>query len=105
MFVLKVVIMRFMKKYLVRNFFSLIVLVATFMGATHHHNDLQTHSDCQICTISTSVTDIDTPSEVVYLTPLTLQHEATLSQLVSFTSKHIGSQNNPRAPPATILNS
>ena len=92
-----------MKKYLLRNIFSIIVLVATFLGASHHHNDLKSHSDCQICSISSSVTDIDTPSDVVYLTPLTLQHAATLSQLPIFTSKHIGSHNNSRAPPVTIL--
>ena len=92
-----------MKKYLLRNIFSIIVLVATFMGASHHHNDLKSHSDCQICTISSSITDIDTPSDVIYLTPLTLFHEAILAQLPRFTSKHIGSHNNSRAPPATIL--
>ena len=92
-----------MKMYLVRHLFSLIVLVATFIGASHHHNDLQTHSDCQICTISISVTDIDTPSDVVYLTALTPLREAALTQLPHFTAKHIGSHNNPRAPPATIL--
>ena len=92
-----------MKKYLLRNILSIIVLVSTLMGAMHHHNDLKSHSDCQICSISSSVTDIDTPSDVVYLTALTLVHEATLSQLPIFTSKHIGSFNNPRAPPVTIL--
>ena len=92
-----------MKKYLLRNILSIILLVSTLMGAMHHHNDLKSHSDCQICSISSSVTDIDTPSDVVYLTALTLVHEATLSQLPIFTSKHIGSHNNPRAPPKTIL--
>ena len=92
-----------MKKYLLRNILSIIVLVSTLMGAMHHHNDLKSHNDCQICSISSSVTDIDTPSDVVYLTPLTLVHEATLSQLPIFTSKHIGSYKNSRAPPATIL--
>jgi len=92
-----------MKKYLFRNILSIIVLVSTLMGAMHHHNDLKSHSDCQICTISASVTNIDTPSDVVYLTPLTLFHEATLSQLPCFTSKHISSYNNSRAPPETIL--
>ena len=92
-----------MKKYLLRNILSIIVLVATLMGVMHHHNDLKSHTDCQICTISTSVTDIDTPSDVVYLTPLTLQHAATLSQLPIFTSKHTDSLNNARAPPKTIL--
>ena len=92
-----------MKKYLLRNILSIIVLVSTLMGAMHHHNDLKSHSDCQICAISASVTNIDTPSDVVYLTPLTLLHEATLSQLPYFTSKHIGSHNNSRAPPSPIL--
>ena len=92
-----------MKKYLLRNILSIIVLVATLMGVMHHHNDLKSHSDCQICTVSSSVTDIDTPSDVVYLTQLTLLHEATFSQLPYFTSKHIGSFNNPRAPPTFIL--
>ena len=92
-----------MKKYLFRNILSIIVLVSTLMGAMHHHNDLKSHSDCQICTISSSVTDIDTPSDVVYLTPLTLLHEATLTQLPLFTSKHTDSLNNSRAPPKTIL--
>ncbi len=92
-----------MKKYLLKNILSIVVLVATFIGASHHHNDLKSHSDCQICTISASVTNIDTPSDVVYLTSLTIFHEAILSQLPRFTSKHIDSLNNSRAPPSSIL--
>ncbi len=92
-----------MKKYLLRHILSITILVATLMGAMHHHNDLKSHSDCQICTISTSVTNIDTPSDVVYFTPLTLLHEAILSQLPRFASKHIDSQNNSRAPPKPTL--
>ena len=89
---------KFMHKYL-----SIVFLLASFMVTFHYHNDLKAHSDCQICTISASVTTIDTPNNVLYLTPLTILHEAILSTLPRFTSKHIDSYNNSRAPPAPIL--
>jgi len=94
-----------MKLQFVQKYFSIVFLLASFMGSFHYHNDLAQHTDCQICVISSTIADSDTPTDVVYLSEIELLHEATLSQLPYFASKHIGSHNNPRAPPSFILNS
>ena len=89
---------KFAQKYL-----SIVFLLASLMGSMHHHNDLQEHNDCQICTISSSIADADTPVDVKYLTLLCLQSEVTLSQLPEFFKQHIPSQFHSRAPPKIIL--
>ena len=69
------------------------------MGSTHHHNDLQKHNDCQICTIASNTTDIDTPERVVYFTEMTLLHEATQSELQISIAHITQNSYDSRAPP------
>ncbi len=92
-----------MKHQFVRKYFSIVLLLASFMGSFHHHHDGLQHSDCQICTIAASIANADTPVEVHYLTKLSLQSEATLAPLqtsiVSFVQNHYKS----RAPPHILL--
>ena len=85
---------RFIHKYI-----SIIFLLASLMGALHHHNDLQKHSDCQICTIQSNIVDIDTPTEILYLTKILLTADVTLTSIPQFVTLHIENQQHSRAPP------
>ena len=85
-------------KYL-KQYISIVFLLASLMGALHHHNDLQKHSDCQICTIQSNVVDVDTPTETFYLTELLVASDATLSSLPQFIVFHKESKQHSRAPP------
>ena len=69
------------------------------MGSMHHHNDMQSHSDCQICTIQNNVTDIDTPSDVNYLVLFSTISEATLSSLENLQTEKKHFTFSARAPP------
>jgi len=88
-----------MKQKLIVKYISIIFVIATFMSGLHHHNDLQKHSDCQICTIQNSLTDIDTPSNVNYVTSLFIESQETLTDLKNFqlAQKHL--TFSARAPP------
>jgi len=88
-----------MKQKLLIRYISIIVILASFMGSFHHHNDLKQHNDCKICTIQQNVTDIDTPVDVSYLTLLTLVSEATLATLPSFQLEKQNFTFSVRAPP------
>ena len=88
---------KFLKKY-----FSIVFVVATLMGVFHHHNDLKTHADCQICTIQSSIADADTPVETLYLTPLKQISEATLTSLEKPLQKEHLTPLIARAPPLFI---
>jgi len=84
---------------LFRQYLSALFIVAMSMGVFHHHNDLKQHNDCQICTISHNLIDIDTPIEVSYLTTLTLQSESITVKLTSLHQKAVISTLQVRAPP------
>jgi hypothetical protein len=45
----------------VKKFLSGILLVATLLGAFHHHNDLKTHHNCPICTFQSNISSGDLP--------------------------------------------
>ena len=94
-------IMALMKKYLLSKYISIIFVLATFMGSVHHHNDLKSHSDCQICTIQNTIADSDTPVETTYLQELSLQSEAVTTRLDSFEYKQVAATLHSRAPPKT----
>ena len=66
----------FLKKYL-----SILFLASTLLGSMHHHNDLKQHNDCKICTIKASMSNADTPVDVLYVTQLDIFHEAIIKQL------------------------
>lgn len=87
-------IIDFLKKYL-----SIIFIVATLMGVFHHHEDLKQHNDCQICTIQSNLSNIDTPVDVTYLTLLEISSETTITKLTNLISNKIQKTDNARAPP------
>jgi len=87
-------IRRFFRRYL-----SIVFVIATLMGAMHHHNDLKQHSDCQICTIQSSIAHADTPVDVVYLTQLDIYKESILTQLETLHTKKLQNSLHARAPP------
>ena len=88
-----------MKQKLLVKYISIIFVIATFMGSFHHHDDLQEHSNCQICIVSHNVADIDTPTDVSYLTLFSNPSEATLSSLESLQTQHNQLFFSARAPP------
>ncbi|WP_456323414.1 hypothetical protein [Hydrogenimonas sp.] len=48
----------------VKKFLSGILLVATLLGAFHHHHDLKTHHNCPICTFQSNISSGDLPETV-----------------------------------------
>ena len=88
-----------MKSSFVRKYLSIIFLMATLLSGMHHHNDLKQHSDCQICTIQSSMANADTPVDVVYVSQLDIFHEAIVTQLENLTTKKYFNPLNARAPP------
>ena len=83
----------------IRRYISTLFIVAMSMGVFHHHNDLKQHNDCQICTISHNLVDIDTPIEVSYLTTLTLKSDSITAKLADLHQKAVISTLQVRAPP------
>lgn len=86
-------------KSLNNKFFSIIFVIATFMGVFHHHDDFKPHNDCQICTIQSSIADADTPSETLYLSQIEIFSQIAISK---FPTLHEHKQFIPlraRAPP------
>jgi len=87
-------IKRWLSKY-----FATVFVLATLMGVFHHHSDLQTHEDCQICVIASSIADGDTPIQREYLSELS---KVFYTPRVNFTILYIDEVYNPlnsRAPP------
>lgn len=82
-----------------KNYFSIIFVVASLIGVFHHHNNLQAHSDCQICTIQSSIADADTPVQTFYLSTLKHISESTLTPLFSLIQKKNTHSLQARAPP------
>lgn len=85
---------RFVSKYV-----GIVLLLATMMGAFHHHNDLKQHNDCQICTIQSTIFDADTPQKNVYLWELENVSEAIFLPLARFHAYGLISNLHSRAPP------
>jgi len=88
-----------MREKLIVRYISIIFIIATFMGSLHHHDDLRTHSDCQICSIQHNVADIDTPIDVSYLTLFSATSEATFVSLENLQTKKQQLTFSARAPP------
>lgn len=91
-----------MKYTFLRKYFSIVLLLASFMGSFHHHHDALVHSDCQICTVASNIADADTPAKVIYFTELSLTSESILSSLQTLVSPRPHDYNS-RAPPTIIL--
>jgi len=90
-----------MKFKFVQKYFTIVLLLASFMGSFHHHKDGLQHSDCQICTLVSSIANADTPVKAVYLTELSLTSEAILTPLQTLTSLKLHTYN-ARSPPKII---
>ena len=89
---------KFLKKY-----FSIVFLLAVFMGSFHHHNDMQEHNSCQICTVNSNISDGDTPSKVIYLTPVDTKIEPISSKLLPLYSlKKLASLHQRASPYITL---
>ena len=82
-----------------RKYLSIVFIFATILTAFHHHNDLKTHSDCQICIIQSNITDADTPLDVEYLSDITILHEKIITQFVNFYLTNRQNDLHQRAPP------
>ncbi len=87
-----------MKKF-VSKYIGIVLLLATMMGAFHHHNDTKQHNDCQICTIQSTIFDTDIPQESAYLSYLENSSERIVTSLFSLHTNTLISNVNPRAPP------
>jgi len=88
-----------MKDKLIVKFINIIFVLATFLSALHHHNDLQEHNDCQVCIISYNITDIDTPVDVYYITLFSTISEATIATLEKLQTQKKHFTFGARAPP------
>ena len=82
-----------------KKYFSIIFILAMFMGAFHHHNDLKQHNDCQICTVQTNIANGDLPTDVMYLTKLEIVRESVTTKFASIHTNKLQNQLNARAPP------
>ena len=85
---------RFLRKYLV-----VVFVLATLVGAFHHHEDAKIHNDCKICVIHSNLVNIDTPSEAVYLSLLTLSGEAIVTPFANLFERSLHHTYLSRAPP------
>jgi len=88
-----------MKSKFLNKYFSIIFVIATFIGVLHHHNDLKQHNNCQICNIQSNIANADTPVVAIYFTKLSFVSEAILAQLQTLISPTIQDNYNSRAPP------
>jgi len=91
-----------MKRKFVSKYISIVFIIATFMGVFHHHNDLASHNDCQVCTVQNSVANADTPTEVSYLTKIDIYSLAITPQLPVFHQKNSLTTLKARAPPKIV---
>lgn len=89
----------FIMKNFVSKYVGIVLLLATMMGAFHHHNDAKQHNDCQICTIQSTVFDADTPQRSIYLSEIENYNEAIVTKLFSLHTIQFNSNINSRAPP------
>ena len=91
--------MLFMKQKFIVKYISIIFIFATFMTSFHHHNDMQEHDDCQICTIQNNIVDIDTPIDITYFTILSTVSESITLSLENLQTQKDHKTFSARAPP------
>ncbi len=82
----------------IKKYISIIFIVATFLVAFHHHDDLRSHNDCPVCVIQSNFFSADTPPDVVYLSLVENFSEPILTSFVFYTYKIIY-QTKARSPP------
>jgi len=88
-----------MRQKILIKYISIIFVISTFMSSFHHHNDLQEHNNCQICIVQSNIADIDTPTDVTYLTLFSTPSEATLVNLQNLQTQKQHLTSTARAPP------
>jgi len=88
-----------MSSKLSRKYFSIVFILAIFMGVFHHHHDLKQHTDCQICTIQTNMANADMPSETLYLSSIDIFYENIITKLINLHTNKQQNQLQARAPP------
>ncbi len=86
------------KRWLHKYFFTVFVL-ATLIGVFHQHSGLQTHEDCQICTITSNIADGDMPSPKVYITAGEKVSFTLKTNTLLFYTQTLYNSLNMRAPP------
>jgi hypothetical protein len=74
------------------------LLFTTLLSATHHHNDLKKHADCQVCTLSFSFEHQDSVATPSYVPTLYSSKEITAAYALPYSLQLIFSYNS-RAPP------
>jgi len=85
-----------------RNLLSALFIVATLLGAMHHHKDFKSHNDCQICTLQFNLSSGDIPTEPVYFQELSNYSEEIISRAQSLHVSSLISNLNARAPPFNV---
>ena len=88
-----------MKQNFILRYLGIILIFATFITTLHQHNDLQEHTDCQICTIQNTLDVIDTPLDVIYVSSLSLPSYPIFTDLNKSPYNNKLSTYNSRAPP------
>lgn len=91
-----------MKYKFTHRYLSIIFILATLLGVFHHHDDLNVHNDCQICTIQSTIADADTPSQTSYFTKLDILHDNTVVKFINLHSKTVTNPLHARAPPKIV---
>jgi hypothetical protein len=92
-----------MKMSFIQRYFSIVFIVATILVSFHHHDDLRVHNDCQVCTISSSIIDADTPIKVSYLSKIEVLSESIVLRLSNLCSRLLQNHINSRAPPKILF--
>ncbi|MBU0632879.1 hypothetical protein KKA17_09545 [bacterium] len=82
-----------------RNLLGALFIVATLLGAMHHHDDFKSHSDCQVCTLQLNLSSGDIPTEPIYLQELSNYSEKIITEGKSLHVSFLISNVNARAPP------
>ena len=82
-----------------RKYFSIIFIIATFIGIFHHHNDFKPHPECKICLLQANISNANTPTDVVNLPHIDIASESIIIKLVTLHSKRVKNQLKIRAPP------
>ena len=80
-------------------YISIVFLLSVFLTSFHHHNDLETHSDCPIYIIQTNITNADTPPDIEYIVDLDLKYEIILEKSISIHNYNYRTSLHQRAPP------
>jgi hypothetical protein len=88
-----------MRLKLYGRFFSIVFVVATLLGVLHHHNDLKSHSDCQICTVQVNLSNGDTPNNTISIPIIRKISSATICELSNLHTNNKFSILRTRAPP------